>query len=72
MSKTKRSYQVAYPMPTHGWSPTAAVAQPQTVADHAEHSAWVAEITGSDKPFDPRPREGRRREKKLPQAISFT
>jgi hypothetical protein len=21
--------------------------------DHAEHSAWVAETTGSDKPFDP-------------------
>lgn len=21
--------------------------------DHAEHSAWVAEITGSDAPFDP-------------------
>lgn len=21
--------------------------------DHAEHSAWVADITGSDGPFDP-------------------
>jgi hypothetical protein len=21
--------------------------------DHAEHSIWVAEITGSDEPFDP-------------------
>jgi hypothetical protein len=25
----------------------------QTHPDHAEYSVWVAEITGSDEPFDP-------------------
>jgi hypothetical protein len=39
-----------FPVTKRLWTPW--LAEPQH-PDRAEHSAWVAEVTGSDQPFDP-------------------